>query len=608
MQGSGHGYLDREGNLYWWCNSHMRIYPGGRTETSNTILKKYNSSMEILFEKEFEYGYDIQEIRQTADGKVYLFISGKELEGQGDRRLAWLDPAAGNITELDAVSLSQEVTRPRIGIWGEKLVTFKYQALLGNEITAVNTQDGSEDCILSFQGTSYVTPEGFIMQDFQVLEDESVDILWAVSDGGASLRERLWMAKVEKTPIVLRGMNITGWLATQIDSFNRQNGTYHVIVEDCGLGNDWEDLARLTSIEIASGKGPDIIEGGLMRDYMSGLLQKGALENLHPYMEGSGIREEDYFPFVFEAWRDEDRICGVSPASPSLTGICMDSTVLGKAGEPDVEALADALLSEAVWQDGQMNAAFLKGYGSQELLGLLLEGTDTLWGMVDWEKGSCDFKGDLFAKILDVAKRYGDNEDRGEVRYIAERRSLYDILEFDDRAERERDGKAVCGVMFDDGCHAMVSDYAVLGINANSSHKQGAWEFISFLLGDEAQLVRSVKNGVPVSRKAFGAWLEMQRERVADGKEVHKMLLHKAADGSMSVAGTVVYTEADITDEIIEEFTKTLEDARPYPLRTVPILDIIGEEAADYFNGSKGAEEVARLVTNRVQTYLDEGR
>ena len=53
---------------------------------------------------------------------------------------------------------------------------------------------------------------------------------------------------------------------------------------------------------------------------------------------------------------------------------------------------------------------------------------------------------------------------------------------------------------------------------------------------------------------------------------------------------------------------ETLEDARPYPLRTAPILDIISEEAADYFNGSKSAAEVARLVANRVQTYLDEGR
>ena len=196
----------------------------------------------------------------------------------------------------------------------------------------------------------------------------------------------------------------------------------------------------------------------------------------------------------------------------------------------------------------------------------------------------------------------------GSGHYIAKRRSLYNVLEFDDRAERERDGKVVCGMLFDDGCQAAVLPYSVLAVNANASHKEGAWEFISFLLGDEAQLVKSAEDSVPVSRKAFDAWIKMQRERVADGKEVNKLLLDKAADGSMIIAGRVTYSEADITDEIVAEYKEILEDARPCPNRTVPILDIVSEEAADYFSGTKSAAEVGRVVTNRVQTYLDEGR
>ena len=603
-----HGYLDQEGNIYLWNNSSTRTYSDGEIEIYGTYLKKYDPSGKLLFEKEFDYGYDIQEIRQTADGRGYLFTSGKGLEGQESRRLAELDPATGNVTELEAVSLSSEVSRPHLGIWGEKLVTFKFQPLIGDEIAALSVEDGSEDCILSFQGTSYVTPTGFILQDFQILEDESVEILWASSDGSRSLRERLRMEKVEKTPIVLRGMNVTGWLASQVSSFNRQSGQYHVIIEDCGQGNDVEDFARLTSVQIASGKGPDIIEGGLMKDYMSGLMEKGLLEDLRPYMEGSGIREEDYFPFVFSTWRGGDRIYGISPSSPVLAGFCMDRAVLGGTGEPDIGALVDALLAGSERQAGKEDVAFLKGYDSQELLELLMKGSDTLWGMVDWEKGSCDFSGELFARILETAKSYGDDGDLGEVNYIAERRSFFDVLEFDDRAEREGNGKVICGVIFDDGCHVAVSPYySVLTVNVNSRYKEGAWEFISFLLGEEAQSARGKSSGVPVNRQAVNVWLEMQREKVAGGKEIYKMLMRKSTDGSATVTGTVVYTEADITEEIVAEYVETLEDARPYPIRTDPILDIISEEAADYFNGSKSAAEVGKVVTNRVQTYLDEG-
>ena len=43
-------------------------------------------------------------------------------------------------------------------------------------------------------------------------------------------------------------------------------------------------------------------------------------------------------------------------------------------------------------------------------------------------------------------------------------------------------------------------------------------------------------------------------------------------------------------------------------MRPAPLIDIVLQEAEDYFNGSKTIEEVSRTVTNRVQLYLDENR
>ena len=595
-----YGYLDQEGNLYWWENSTMQKHSDGTTEIINTSLKKYSPSGELLFEKQYGYGYDFSTIRQTADGRIYLIVRNKEWGGEGSRRLAELDPETGLITEHTAVKMVTEATDNQyLGVWGDKLATLKAQVISGNQVTAIDMTDGTEACILSLKGTSYIPPEGFTIQDLRILEDESVEILWSSVNDNQSLRERLWMAKVERTPIVLRARNTEGWLTAQVNSFNRQSETYHVVVEDCGLGNDVEDFARLTSIQLASGKGPDIIYSSLMKDYMPGLMEKGALEDLRPYMERSGIREEDYFSFTFGTWKNGDGIYGVSPASPVLAGYCMDSAFLGSTQEPDIESLIDALLSS------QEKDVFLKGYDSQELLELFLAGTDTLWGMVDWEKRSCDFSGKLFAQILEAAKRYGDREDAGEVSYLAKQRSFVDIFGFDDAAEREKEGKVICGTLFDDGCHVAVTSYSALAVNVNSPHKEGAWEFISFLLGETAQ---SASSGVPASRSAFGSWVEKQKARVAGGNAIHELRAKKLPDGSTVITGENIYTEADITDEIIAEFRETLEDARPYPLRTVPILDIIRDEAADYFSGSKSAGEAARLVTNRVQTYLDEGR
>lgn len=593
----GHqGYLDQEGNLYWWENSATIEFPNGKTEKRDTFLKKYSPSGELLFEKQFDYGYNFKTLCQTADGRVYLIISSREGE---PGRLGELDPAAGLVTELDAVPLEQYTGNLYLGIFGEKPAMIKFHSQLGGEVTAFGAGGGSEDFIFSLKGTTYVSPKGLSLQDFRILEDESVEILWASREDGKGLWERLRMEKVEKTPIVLRGLTTQGWLTAQINSFNRQSRDYHVVIEDCGQGNDREDFARLTSIQIASGKGPDILYGSLMEDYITGMIEKGALEDLRPYMERSGISEEDYFPFTFGMWRDGDRICGVSPASPSLEGYCIDGFVLGGTQEPDIDTLVDALLSR------QEKAVFLKGYDSLRLLELLLKGTDTLWGMVDWEKGSCDFSGELFSKILETARRYGDNGDKGEVSCIAQPRMLMAIYLFDDEAEREKEGEVICGMLFDDGCHAAVTSQSALAVNANSANKEGAWEFISFLLGEEAQ---SASSGAPAGRRAYGAWVEGEKEKLSDGKKIVMMYTKSLPDGSAETFDERVYTQEDITDEIVEEYTMMMEDARPCPLRTAPILKIIIEEASDYFNGSISAETVSRHVANRVQTYLDEGR
>lgn len=537
-----------------------------------------------------------REMREIPEGRVYLIFS--ETGAERDRKLAELDPATGLVTELDAVRLTeQDLSGQKLGVWGDRLARFKFGGIFDYEIAVMNTADGSEESVFSSAGTSYMPPENYTLCDYRALEDESVETLWTAWDGSKSLRQVLRMEKGEKIPIVLRGhISAVSWFSKQINSFNQQNETYHVIVED-DTGDDLEELARLTSVQIASGKGPDILCGGLMKEYIPGMLEKGALEDLRPFMEKSGIREEDFFPFTFDTWRSGDTICGISPASPSLTGYCMDSSVLGGTEEPDIEALTDALLA------GQEKAIFLKRYDSGKLLELLLRGTETLWGMVDWENRSCDFNGELFQKLLEVAKRYGDDGNPGEISCIAERRSLGAIQYFDDRQEREENGKVICGVLFDDGCHAAVEPDSALAINANSSNKEGAWEFISFLLGEEAQ---SGESGVPVSRKGYDAWVERQKKRFAGGKREEEIHCNLMPDGSYAYQGTVVYTEADVADEIIEEYTEMMEDTRTYSLRTAPILAIIREEAEDYFQGNKSPEEVSRLITNRVQLYLDE--
>ena len=72
---------------------------------------------------------------------------------------------------------------------------------------------------------------------------------------------------------------------------------------------------------------------------------------------------------------------------------------------------------------------------------------------------------------------------------------------------------------------------------------------------------------------------------------------------------TRIYEEKDmefIKTEKIPYYEKMLAEAKYLPLRSAPILDIICEEAEDYFNGNKSAEEVINVIENRVRLYVNE--
>jgi len=317
-----------------------------------------------------------------------------------------------------------------------------------------------------------------------------------------------------------------------------------------------------------------------------------------PAIFQASIREEDYYPIAFSAWSRGEKIYGICP-DPLIYALEADRDILQNSS--DIRGITDALLAY------QGEAVYLKGMDSSALLRLFLEGSETLWGMIDWEKGTFDFKGELFLDLLQVAQRYGDTPSalgapENNTLCIAQREDFRDYYYAPSDSELEERGLVLAGWLFDDGCHAAVESDSALAINANSSNKEGAWEFISFLLGEEVQ---SGDSGVPVSRKAFDIWTKRQKERLADEK-LEEMIYEVLPDGTYEYMGKTIYTEADVTDEIIEEYTGMLEDTRTYPIRTVSILAIISEEAEDYFQGSKGPEEVSRLITNRVQVYLDE--
>lgn len=266
----------------------------------------------------------------------------------------------------------------------------------------------------------------------------------------------------------------------------------------------------------------------------------------------------------------------------------MDSAVTGSTEEPDIETLIDALLS---WKE---DAIYADRVNSSGVLELFLEGSENLWGMVDWNKGTCDFSGELFAKILQASKRYG-YDPKNHLPSLTQT-ELYFLYSYMDSATRKEEGKVMAGTLFDDSYHVKPGSGYTLMINADSAQKEGAWEFLCFLLSDEAQTHRDFVDSsiYPVSKDAFHAMIEQEQTegRVITDASSGKVILRKG--------------RYDLTDSRAEELEEILEGARFLPVKTTPILEIIRDEAQDYFDGIKTIDEVSLLINNRVQLYLDE--
>ncbi len=601
----GTWYVDGEGNCYY------STYPGyvGGTAIGRECFLKLDKSGELLYKTVLEPGFEAEGFGCTG-GNMYVILRGMA-EGVEVKSVVPFDPENGVLADTDAFVLQ---TRVYDGVnpfgWGEDgLYLYDDTGVDGGKkgtgIKKVNLSDGSVCDFLSFTGSAWArmkTP--WKMRGFRLLEGGDIEALYFCDEsngriGGVAqgVLERLSLVESERKTVTLRAATIPSWLKLRAVDFNKSDTEYWVVLEELSNSKsaDLDDYARQTNVELSAGKGPDILCGNLIEDYIQGMLAKGMLLDLRGCLATMGIQESDYLPAAFGSWREGDKIYGINVSIyPRGYKIRKDALPAG-TGALDIRSLTDAL-------SARKEDAFFYAYGDAGMvLEMLLEGSEDLWGMVDWEHGTCDFSGDLFAQMLEVAKRYGYD---GKHRYQTLVRNMRytDIYHFESNAELEAEGMTVSGALFDDGCHGYINNSDTLAVNAASTHKEGVMKFIGYLLSEKAQA--ELTRAVPVNRAALGQWIQNDLKKVADGKVY--IYGDSYIDEGVNIKFNRTFTEADMTEKRIAEYLEALENVRPLPYRTAPILDIVYTEAADYFSGSKSVQEVSGVIRSKVQFYLDE--
>lgn len=445
--------------------------------------------------------------------------------------------------------------------------------------------DGSRRYYIEWQGTSYDPQNG--AEDIKFLSDNQIE-LYVGKDMAVTLA-KINPEESGKTVLTYKTIYVTGKIKELIVQFNKDNPDYYIVIEERQANEDYDTFQEKVEIEIAAGHGPDIFDGSSVRNPYA-LIEKGAIEELSSYIEAAGIDREDYFPAAFQGFKVETGVYGIG-IGMGVHSCCADSSVFSGEETFSLAHMMDIL------EEQEGDKVFQNKKDAATLVHDWLRPSEDLYGMVDWERNLCDFSGDNFRRILELAARYGAGEGKGADGYLFNSVNInhYGWYAGYDNSIKNS-GRVLTGFPGEEaGVHSL--DVSTLAINAASNKKEGAWQFICFLLQEEIQERLGTDAAYlqfPTNRQAFwnvgNYWCE----------HYVGVRLEPAEDPEWVI-------EADwFTEEQLADLESLFERAVFFPYKTQEILAIIEDETTLYFDGSKSMEETVDVIQNRVQLYLDE--
>ena len=450
----------------------------------------------------------------------------------------------------------------------------------------LDMESGEKSWHMKWNGTSYIPTYEKSLLAVRIREDGILEQIKRDDDRNYYL-SYLWETHPEeegKISIVFRVLYADAGLKKIVAKFNRENGEYHVFLEDRGEEYGW-DLCTRTDLEIATGKGPDLIAADAVTD-MQVLAEKGGLENLEPYLTQAELDREGYHQETFQSQGMENGIYSVG-YEICVRSMYIREEFLDSSGQTDINTFLDNL--EGYGGQAIFNATW--NYTPVNLMYYFFLMSDNFYGMVDWEERTCDFSGELWEQILRVSGQYGLTERNREWEAIAEQGYIYDFSSMvGQEREAERQGMVLAGLPSEEGMVNWLQMSSV-AINANSANKEGAWQFIRFLLDEENQALVTQGAALPVHEGPL--------------EESVEKYLYDYYYNTYTSDGRHIIRDP-LPEGIEEKFWEGIANARPASYRTEQVLAIIAEEAEFYFMGDKSLEEVSAVIENRVKLYLAE--
>lgn len=432
------------------------------------------------------------------------------------------------------------------------------------------------------------------------------------------------VSEVEQKEIITVGSfyQDNGFLQNVAVRFNKMNPAYHISLKyyfDPNTGYSEEslqDAIKVMNAEIISGKGPDVLAVDGYSVDVSSLAQRGAIQDLTPYLEKSDkVHKEDYLESVIQAFTYD----GVLTCIPTNFDI---HTVAGRSSQVG-DKMGWSLDDMIALMDANPDAVPFEYTQKAEMLQVCIAFNQSAF--VDYAQGTCSFDSEEFKKILEFVNRfpseYDGSDDRNELEKIRDGAVLLhevDLYQPDSITETPQfyDGDDITYVGFPTldgsvGCMMQVQDSSAYAILSASSHKEGAWAFLEYILQRKAS--DRYGSGFSSNKAVLESQLSEASAHPYEVDENGQVVLDESGEPVRANYGWMswddgadkIYSYAPLPEEV-DTLRELIAVARPISLGDTEILSMITEEAEPYFQGQKTVDEVADIIQGRVKIYISE--
>lgn len=382
-------------------------------------------------------------------------------------------------------------------------------------------------------------------------------------------------------------------LYSAISDFNKNNDSYRICPVDYSkYGSDSNDISGCDQFnkDLIKGDIPDIIIIDPDMDIAS-YVTKNMFANMSEFISNDPeYNENDYFQTVSHSFKYDNMLYAV--------GLFYNTYGMTVNTQTDDTWNFDQFLENVF--NSQFSMMFdQKTQQYRELISKILF-TSYTQQYVNLKDKKCDFNNEKFIKLLELINSNttnnfedfdiedSNNEFRNRVAFMSEAKisSLFDYYEYySDMGLRDNEQISLSGVPSPQGGARFLDSDCLISasITNKSDNKEGAWQFIKYLLSDsiQKQVFTNDNNYMPVNKTVYNAFSKKCSEILEDQDEL-------------------------FSESIEDEYNQYMNTPVVNDLLYQSILEIINESANAFFNQEITSSQAATEIQSKISLYLNE--